>query len=50
MKNARIDLRIPEDQKDFWERGAKALGLNLSELIRQAVDKELASRLAQAVV
>lgn len=49
MKNARIDLRIPEDQKDLWERGAKALGLNLSELIRQAVDKELAKRLSAVV-
>lgn len=49
MKNARIDLRIPEDQKDLWERGAKALGLTLSELIRQSVDEKLAQRLAAVV-
>lgn len=42
MRNARIDMRLPEKQKHRWQREASKRKLELSELIRRAVEAELA--------
>lgn len=39
MKSARIDLRLVPAQKERWENYAEDRGLDLSQLIRQAVEE-----------
>lgn len=43
MRNARIDMRLPEKQKVRWQREAAKRKLELSELIRRAVEHELSN-------
>lgn len=38
QRTSRIELRLTPDEKDAWENKAVALGINLSDLIRHAVD------------
>ena len=37
MKNARIDLRIPQQRKSEWAAAAAGRGLDLTQMIEQAV-------------
>jgi len=39
MRRNRIDLRVTDDEKARWMALAEKLGLDLSELIRQSVEK-----------
>lgn len=41
MKLERIDLRVSEEEKDFYKREADKRGINLSELIRKALKNEI---------
>lgn len=43
MKFDRIDLRVSKEEKDFYKREADKRGIKLSELIRQALMKEINS-------
>jgi hypothetical protein len=38
MRRERIDLRVLPDEKTAWHEAAGLLGLNLSEMIRQAMN------------
>lgn len=44
MRNARIDMRLPEKQKQRWEEEAEERKLDLSELIRRLVEQGLKSK------
>lgn len=41
MRNARIDMRLPEKQKERWVEYADRHKLDLSELIRRSVDHQI---------
>jgi hypothetical protein len=41
VRNARIDMRLPEKQKDRWMREAGTRKLDLSEMIRRLVEQGL---------
>lgn len=41
MKLERIFIRISEEEKNFYKRVAEKRGINLSELIRQALKNEI---------
>jgi predicted DNA-binding protein len=43
MKRERIILRLREEQKERWEFWADKHGLSVSELIRRAVERFIAS-------
>lgn len=38
MKNSRVDLRLPQQRKDAWQLAAARRGLDLTQLIEQAVE------------
>jgi hypothetical protein len=41
MRNARVDLRLPQKQKDRWQEEAEKRKLDLSEMIRRQVEAGL---------
>lgn len=38
MRNARLDLRLPAEQKERWRRQSDLHGADLSEVVRRATD------------
>jgi hypothetical protein len=50
MRNARIDLRLPDKQKVRWQEEAEKRKLDLSEMIRRFVEHELQGELQQKAV
>lgn len=44
MRDARIDLRLPHAQKARWVQEAEERKLDLSEMIRRSVERDLKAK------
>jgi hypothetical protein len=47
MRNARIDMRLPEKQKERWQLEADRRKLDLSEMVRRLVEQGLRTKKAR---
>lgn len=50
MRNARIDMRLPEKQKERWQEEADRRKIDLSEMIRRFVEDGLKQKQPKAPV